>query len=164
VAGVGVCVVWVGLSGWRAAPYQIAYFNELVAGPEDGLQYVADSNVDWGQGLPALKEYMAREGIEVVYLSYFGTDRPESHGIRFQPLPGYGRVGPPGGELIPADAPRHILVVSANNLLGIYLRDPDTFAWLQDQKPAAILGGCLFVFDLTNDPEAVRRVRAIGPG
>ena len=82
----------------------------------DALRFVADSNVDWGQGLPQLKHYMDVNGIGAVYLSYFGTDRPEAHGIRFQPLPTYGRVGEPGGEQIPTSAPKHVLVVSANNL------------------------------------------------
>lgn len=155
------CAAWAGVAGWAAAPHQVACFNELAGGPAGGLRYVADSNVDWGQDLPQLKRYMDREGIDAVYLSYFGTDRPEAHGIRFQPLPGYGRVGPAGGEPIPADAPRHVLAVSANNLVGIHLPDPDTFAWLRSRPPAAVLGGSIYVFDLTGDPEAVARVREV---
>jgi hypothetical protein len=155
------CVAWAAVSATRADPHPIAYFNELVAGPRGGLRYVADSNVDWGQGLPLLKQYLDAHGIDAVYLSYFGTDRPEAHGIRFQPLPTYGRVGEPGGERIPADAPRHVLVVSANNLLGIYLNDPDTFAWLYTREPTAVLGGCLYVFDLTGEADAIRRVRSL---
>src|SRR5204863_3054509 len=119
----------------------------------------ADSNLDWGQGLPELKAYMDREGIDAVYLAYFGTDRPEAYGIRHQALPGYGRVGDPGGEAIPADAPRHVVAVSANHLVGLMLRDPDTYAWLRHREPTAVLGGCVYVFDLTGDPEAIRRVR-----
>ena len=157
----GVCVAWAAVSASRADPHPIAYFNELIVGPRGGLRYVADSNVDWGQGLPLLKQYLDANGIGAVYLSYFGTDRPEAHGIRFQPLPTYGRVGEPGGETIPADAPRHVLVVSANNLLGIYLNDPDAFAWLYTREPTAVLGGCLYVFDLTGDASAIRRVRSL---
>ena len=160
LALLGGCIAWAGISNWNAAPHQIAYFNELAGGPVGGLRYVADSNLDWGQGLPELKRYMDRAGIDVIYLSYFGTDRPEAHGIRFQPLPGYGRIGPPGGEAIPPDAPRHVLAVSANHLLGLYLGAPDPFAWLRERPPTAILGGCVYVFDLTGDPEAIRRVRS----
>ncbi|QJW92808.1 phospholipid carrier-dependent glycosyltransferase [Frigoriglobus tundricola] len=156
-----VCLVWSFVSAVRADPHPIAYFNEIAGGPRGGLRYVADSNVDWGQGLPQLKDYLASHGIGAVYLSYFGTDRPEAYGIRFQPLPTYGRVGAPGGETIPADAPRHVLVVSANNLLGVYLNDRDTFKWLRAREPAAVLGGCIYVFDLTGDEDAVRRVRAL---
>ena len=56
---------------------------------------------------------------------------------------------------------RHVLVVSANNLLGIYLNDPDPFAWLRTREPTAVLGGCLYVFDLTGDADAIARVRAL---
>lgn len=151
------CLVWTAWASWNHSPHQIAYFNEIAG--ERGLDFVADSNADWGQGLPLLKDYMQRDGLEVVYLSYFGTDRPEAYGIRFHPLPGYGRVGPAGGETIPPNAKRHVVAISANNLLGIYLNDPETFAFLRSRKPDAILGGCLFLFDLTVDPEAVRILR-----
>jgi hypothetical protein len=159
----GVCVTWCAISATRSDPYPISYFNELTGGSRSAIRYVADSNVDWGQGLPALKHYLDTNGIDAVYLSYFGTDRPEAYGIRFHPLPTYGRVGVPGGETIPADAPKHILVVSANNLLGIYLNDPNTFGWLRTHEPTAILAGCLYVFDLTGDADAIRSVRALPP-
>src|SRR5262245_29434129 len=161
VAMLAVCVAWAGVSAARSDPQPISYFNELAGGPRGGLRFVADSNVDWGQGLPQLKAYLDANGPDVVYLSYFGTDRPEAYGIRYRALPTYGRVGEPGGEEIPADAPRHVLVVSANNLLGIYLNDRNTFAWLRTREPNAILGGSLYVFDLTGDLEAIRRVRAL---
>jgi hypothetical protein len=164
VALLAGCVAWAGYSGWTAAPHQIAYFNELVAGPVDGLRHVADSNIDWGQGLPGLKRYMDRERVAVVYLSYFGTDRPEAYDIHYQHLPGYGRIGLPGGEPIPAEAPRHVLAVSANHLLGLYLKDPAAFDWLRGRPPTAILGGCIYIFDLTGDPDAVRRVRHLAGG
>lgn len=157
------CVGWAAHSASKRDPFPLAYFNEIAGTPRDGLRYVADSNVDWGQGLPQLKEYLEANGPNVVYLSYFGTDRPEAYGIRYQALPTYGRVGAPGGEPVPENAPRHVLVVSANNLLGIYLNDPATFAWLRDRPPTALLGGCLYVFDLTGDADAVRRVRALPP-
>ena len=155
-----LCLAWAGISAARGDPHPIAYFNELAGGSRGGLRFVADSNVDWGQGLPALKAYLDANGPGVIYLSYFGTDRPEAYGIRYQPLPAYGRVGEPGGELVPADA-HHVVVVSANNLFGIYLNDPGTFAWLRDREPTAILAGSLYVFDLTGDVEAVQRLRVL---
>jgi hypothetical protein len=155
------CFAWCACAAQRASPYEVAYFSELAGGPVAGAKYLADSNVDWGQGLPALREWMDREGVDAVYLGYFGTDRPETYGIRFRALPGYGRVGAPGGEPIPADAPRHVVAVSANHLLGLFLNDPDTYAWLRGRAPTAVPGGCIYVFDLTGDPDAVARVRSL---
>lgn len=160
----GVCVVWAAISAARSDPFALAYFNELAGGPRGAVRHVADSNVDWGQALPQLKQYLDANGPDVVYLSYFGTDRPEAYGIRFHPLPTYGRVGEPGGEPIPENAARHVVVVSVNNLLGIYLNDPNTFAFLRNREPNAVLGGCLYVFDLTGDADAIRRVRAFAAG
>ena len=157
----GVCVGWAALSAARSDPFALAYFNELAGGPRGAVRYVADSNVDWGQALPQLKQHLGANGPDVIYLSYFGTDRPDSYGVRFHPLPTYGRVGEPDGETVPENATRHVLVVSVNNLLGIYLNDPDTFAWLRAREPSAVLGGCLYVYDLTGDADAVRRVRAL---
>lgn len=152
------CLGWAAVSSGQAAPHQLAYFNEVVGGPGAGAKYLADSNVDWGQALPQVKEYTGREGIDAVYLSYFGTARPEAYGIRYQPLPGFGQFGQPGGEVIPADAPRHVVAVSVNNLLGVYLDDPDTFAWLRERTPTAVLGGSIHVYDLTGDADAIRRL------
>jgi hypothetical protein len=164
VAVLAACLAWCGIAAERASPHEIAYFNELAGGPVRGAELLADSNLDWGQGLPLLKEWTDREGIVAVYLGYFGTDRPESYGIRYQALPGYGRAGPPGGETIPVDSPRHVLAVSANHLLGLFLNEPETYAWLRGRTPTAVLGGSIYVFDLTGDPAAVARVRAIAPG
>ncbi len=155
------CLAWSGYAVVRANPHEIGYFNELAGGPVRGSKFVADSNLDWGQGLPALKEWMDREDVDAVYLAYFGTDRPEAYGIRFQPLPSYGRVGPPGGAAIPLDANRHIVAVSANHLLGLFLNDPDTYAWLRERTPTAVPGGCIYVFDLTGDREAIARMRSL---
>jgi Dolichyl-phosphate-mannose-protein mannosyltransferase len=155
------CLAWSGIAAQQANPHEIAYFNEIAGEAVQGAKYLADSNLDWGQGLPALKEWMDAAGVDAVYLGYFGTDRPESHGIRFQALPGYGRSGTPGGEAIPADAPRHVLGVSVNHLLGLFLNDRETYAWLRGRVPTAILGGCIYIFDLTGDPDAIARVRSL---
>jgi hypothetical protein len=155
-----VCLGLCGVAAQRANPHELTFFNELVGGPVGGAKYLADSNLDWGQGLPALKQWMDASGVETVYLGYFGTDRPEAHGIRYQHLPGYGRIGEPGGEAIPPDAMRHVVAVSANSLLGLYLKDAETYAWLRDRAPTAVVAGCIYVYDLTDDPAAMARLRA----
>ena len=44
-------VVFTGISSVRTAPHQLAYFNEIVGGPDRGYYYLSDSNLDWGQDL-----------------------------------------------------------------------------------------------------------------
>lgn len=75
-------------------PDYLAYFNQLAGGPSKGYKHLADSSLDWGQDLPALKQWLDREGLQqpggsTVYLSYFGTARPDYYGIKAIPLAGF---------------------------------------------------------------------------
>ena len=47
--------------------------------------------------------------------------------------------------------PRAFFAISATNLQGVIYPQKDYFAWLKDQKPVAVLGHSLFIFDVTND-------------
>ena len=71
----GLLGLWIfGLA--TTYPYTLTFFNLFVGGPANGYKYLADSNVDWGQGLKLLKRWMDREGVEQVGLAYFGTADP----------------------------------------------------------------------------------------
>jgi hypothetical protein len=81
-------------------PDYLAYFNQLAGGPSEGYKHLADSSLDWGQDLPALKRWLDREGLQqsgagTVYLSYFGTARPDYYGIKAVPLAGFIDRRPP---------------------------------------------------------------------
>jgi hypothetical protein len=58
-------------------PDYLAYFNALAGPAEQRHRLLVDSNLDWGQGLPALAEWLRehQQG-RTVYLSYFGSDDP----------------------------------------------------------------------------------------
>jgi hypothetical protein len=142
----GAALLWAAMAARQAGPIPLTYFNELAG--TDGTHFLADSNADWGQGLPALRDWMAANNVAAVQLGYFGTDRPEAYGIRFEPLPGYGRVGEPGGEVLPPG--RRVVVVSVNLLCGLYLTDPDTYAALRQRQPIAVLAGSLWVFEVSD--------------
>ena len=76
-----------------AAPWYLSFFNRLAGGPGGGDRLVNDSNVDWGQGLIALKEEMERRGIRRIHLAYHGTADPAIYGIDYVPYLG-GEPGP----------------------------------------------------------------------
>jgi hypothetical protein len=46
-----------------------------------------------------------------------------------------------------------------NNLIGLNLTDPDTFAFLRGRTPVALVAGSIYVFDLTGDEKALGRIR-----
>jgi Dolichyl-phosphate-mannose-protein mannosyltransferase len=151
----GALVVCTGISSLRSAPHQIAYFNEIVGGPDRGHYYLSDSNIDWGQDLKGLKAYIEKEKLPIIYLSYFGTAPPSYYGIRYQDVASKGILGPPPPEKVPADAPRKILAISAYNLQDVSNADDPLFRWLWTRRPIAKIGYSIFVYDLTNDQEGL---------
>jgi hypothetical protein len=58
-------------------PYELSYFNELCGGPIGGRHVLADSNLDWGQGLKSLAR-LQHEHPEYsdLTLYYFGGTEP----------------------------------------------------------------------------------------
>jgi hypothetical protein len=163
-AGIGLGLLALGvtaISVYRIDPNQLSYFNELAGGTESAHYRLADSNLDWGQDLKALKEELDRRQIPIVFLSYYGTMEPEWFGIRHQALPGFGRVTPPPPDRVPENVPVKLLAISVNNLLGLYLDDPAMYRWLLDRPPAFRVGNSIHVYDLTGNEKALKRVRML---
>jgi Dolichyl-phosphate-mannose-protein mannosyltransferase len=159
---VSATVVFTGISSVRTAPHQLAYFNEIVGGPDRGYYYLSDSNLDWGQDLKGLKAYMEREKLPVIYLSYFGTAPPDYYGIRYQDVAGKGILEwPPPSNKVPADAARKILAISVYNLQDVSRPNDPLFRWLWVREPVAKIGYSIFVYDLTNDPEGLIKLEEI---
>jgi hypothetical protein len=111
----------------RIRPHYLAYFNLLAGGPSEGYRHLVDSSLDWGQDLPSLAAWLERNagGGVPVYLSYFGSARPEHYGIRAVLLPGKRPSSFFGGSLergpveIPALA-GGIYCISATMLQRVY--------------------------------------------
>ncbi len=71
-AMVAVLVVAHAASSLRAFPNYIPYANELWGGPSKTHEILADSNVDWGQGLMAMKQYIDQHHMKNCWFGYFG--------------------------------------------------------------------------------------------
>jgi 4-amino-4-deoxy-L-arabinose transferase-like glycosyltransferase len=121
----------------RFAPGYLSYFTPLVR-PADSYRLLTDSNLDWGQGLLALKEFQDNHSDQRVALSYFGSVDPKDYGIQATPFDGNKNVS-------------GTVVVSATNLSGQYLADPEKYRWLLQQKPVAILDHSLYVFEINRN-------------
>jgi hypothetical protein len=158
----GVLAAWMILEAARTHPHHIAYFNQLIGDPDTAIDYLADSNLDWGQELRHLDEFLSAEGIGGVYLSYFGNADPEAYGIRYLPVyyeSSRPRRGDPTLDL--RREPRALLAVSATHIQGVYRPTPEAFAWLAEREPTAILGHSMFLYDLTTDVNAHQRLAAL---
>ena len=156
----GIVASLVRTAAFAAAPYPLAYFNEAAGGADKGYRHLTDSNVDWGQGLKALKIYLEREGVSDIYLSYFGSVDPGHYGICSVEVAPANFVKAADVGADPLKERRQLLVVSATNLQGTYFGDPQIFAWLRGRRPEARLAHSLFVYDLTADAAAHRWLAA----
>jgi hypothetical protein len=121
-------------------PHFTAFFNRAAGGAENGPRYLLDSNLDWGQDLKNLKDYMQRQGVARVCLEYFGTADARYYGIEHSPIADPER-----------QAQSCVLAVSATPLYGLYEK-PGKFAWLRRPLPAARVGYSIYVYDLRTEP------------
>ena len=114
----------------RVYPDYLAYFNEFAGGPRHGYEALVDSNLDWGQGLKELKEWLNQHPLhEPVYLSYFGTADPRYYQISCLNMPGgyfYAPTAPMDKMTFPA-----YFIMSATSLAGVY-QSPDMIAFMRD--------------------------------
>ncbi len=129
-----------------AWPHFLAYFNW----PIQGWRLLSDSNVDWGQDLPALVDWQRSTG-ERVKLSYFGTAHPSAYGVEFDALPTWSpgaEQSPPSRQAFDPDDPAPgWYAISVTNLHGMVLGDDrDTFAWFRQIEPQESLGGSIFLY------------------
>jgi hypothetical protein len=128
----GLLLLWNAFEVLRSGPGYLSYFDSFVR-PGHRYELLADSNLDWGQGLLALRRYEQQHPGEQIWLAYFGSVDPDVYGIKARPLGENQRV-------------TGTVVVGATNLSGEYLRDPSAYRWLLDYGPPAVLDGCLYVF------------------
>jgi len=154
-----LAVVFTAVSALRIAPHQLAYFNEAVGGPDEGYRYLADSNLDWGQDLRGVKVFMEKEQLPMIYLSYFGSAPPSYFGIRYEYVPGtWPLEWPPPSDRVRATAPRKMLAISVQNLLDVSRSDDPLFRWLAGRRVFGKIGYSIFVYDLTNDADALAKL------
>lgn len=143
VAGLGA---WCLVELLSVLPHPLAYFNQLAGGPAQGHRWLVDSSLDWGQDLPALRDWQRAQGEPEMRLAYFGTASPAAYGLDVTLLPG----APP--------APRHrierrvrrgdVVAVSATLLHGMYVEpeDRELMARLRAQEPIGRAGYSILVY------------------
>lgn len=147
-------------------PHYLAYFNQLVGGPANGWRYAVDSNLDWGQDWAAVQEYMAQNGIETVNANWLGTAPLMVYGINGRSISGWpmAKEDPLTDWFYPERPFPGTYILSATQLWGVYLNNPQRFAWFRERPPDDRIGYSLFVYHVPADGAAVGAAfSGIGP-
>jgi len=141
-----ILLFWYAFGTIKVYPNFLAYFNEAVGGASNGYQYVTDSNLDWGQDLKRLAEFVEENKINKIYLNYFGGGLGKYYlGEKFQDW---------WGDRNPADLPPNSwLAVSATFLQGCralpapgFNQKTDCYNWLNQYEPVEVIGHSIFVY------------------
>ena len=137
-------LAWYAYGGLSIHPHHLAYFNELIGGPEQGHRYLLDSNLDWGQDLPGLKTYMDTNGIDEIKLSYFGTADPALYGIEYRALSSNAPLDP--ARAFRRIEPGDVLAISATNLHPVFVDLGELGRRLRGRTPLATVGHSIFIY------------------
>lgn len=124
-----VLIVWLAAELVYIYPHHLSYFNLVAGGPERGPYMLVDSNIDWGQDLPALADWQKRHPeVKDLKLVYFGTSLPGAYGVRATGISPEEFDNPPPGTY----------AVSVTELV---------FApWFRQRKPIGRAGYSIYIY------------------
>lgn len=138
-------------------PNGISYFNAFAGGPDNGIAWLSDSNLDWGQSLRDLRHEVTDRRIKFLRVCYFGTDNLWAYftdreveqitppwnaafaqGPHYQPQPGW-------------------YAISATHVTGqLFPREyRDYFQVFRTLRPVAKAGYSIFLYEIP-DPATTR--------
>jgi Dolichyl-phosphate-mannose-protein mannosyltransferase len=126
------------------APDHLSYFNQIAGGADNGMEWLSDSNVDWGQGLIQLRRFLEEQKITDYAYFYFGTGDPEYYGIRGRRIDGFDFViRPTRGVVIMSS---HLVTRARDVLDRVFGNGP--LNWLRHQAPVHIVGHAYYVYEI----------------
>ncbi|MGB4873666.1 MAG: hypothetical protein WBP47_26705, partial [Candidatus Promineifilaceae bacterium] len=133
-------------------PHYLSYFNLLAGGPANGGRILVDSNIDWGQDLLRLQQWMADNDVEKVKLGWFGTADPAYYGLNYEPMPGFPRpefyglwTHPPFNPAAPEPG---IYAISVSSLWESHWGEKSVYPWFRAREPDARIGYSINIYDV----------------
>ena len=159
---IGILLSWYILSAIFVMPNYLAYFNEFIGGPENGHNYLLGANLDQGQDLKKLSDYLKENNIGTIKLSYHGMFDPSYFNISYEPLPmeyylpwapeyrhpGYKPYEHPEEYIEDCSKKEGIIAISVTNLHNVFLFNKSCFNWLSDYEPIKKIGYTIHVYDV----------------
>ena len=138
------------VSSLRVFPVYLAYANELWGGPANTYKYLSDSNVDWGQQLKTVKQYLDQRHVNDCWFAYFAdvVVDPTYYGVPCKPLTTIASVWLQHPIEVPPTIDGPVLI-SASVLSG-YEFGPDQlnpYDQFTRMRPTAVIEHSVFVYD-----------------
>jgi hypothetical protein len=135
-------ISWLAVGTLLSSPTHLEFFNEVAGGKAGGYLYLVDSNVDWGQSLWKLRDWMESSGVQKVGYAHYSPASLEPYGIQADFLP----PDPRAVSFIPWHPDPGFYILGATVLQGVYTPDINTYAYFRSKTPIQRLGGALFVY------------------
>jgi len=150
-------VALAAIESFCVAPRFLTFFN-LAAGPPSRAQFILnDSNLDWGQGLLDLRDWMRANHVDRIGLAYFGRADPRLYGIEHTPLLEGGDEEYVAVSSYFLTGMPHRMRLSNGALSGhTILPDHQT---LRTLKPLACVGRIMYIYRREDLEQAKRGVR-----
>ena len=145
-----VLAVAAALALWLVAefaaiwPDHLSYFNEVAGGSRGGVEWLDDSNVDWGQGFLELRRYVRENSIHEYRLCNFGYFNPAYYGIDGELVWLDALLDPPSPGTLILSA--HCVARVTGWLKSRYGNGPEN--WLAHLQPRAIVGHAYWVYEI----------------
>lgn len=145
-ATAGIAAALVALQVWSClgiAPHYLSYFNGTIGGPKEGWRYLVDSNLDWGQDLPALRQQIEKQHFTHVALAYFGSALPQAYGVAADSI----------SKLTPPLEDYQAVAVSATMLQGPFIGGENPFKGFLSLEPDLRAGYSILIYRLSDAPK-----------
>lgn len=140
-------------------PHSLSYFNELAGGPANGHRHMLHSNLDWGQNLLIVKDFLRSSHDKSALLLYRGAFCPVAIGVDVPSCFTHRSRARDQSNLdqLPTCTAGHMCIVSGSDLAGdvsaVYcgnearrvILGPRLHQQLQTFVPIAYLGGGVHV-------------------
>ena len=127
-------LLWSIASSIWIYPHSLSYFNESVGGPSGGHKHLIDANVDWGQGLYDLKDWLdAHPDSKPLYVACRAYVPLEVLGLEFDRVPST----PESGWFILSRHDRHTR--------------SGEYSYLDSLTPVDSIAGCFDVYQISAD-------------
>jgi hypothetical protein len=144
VLPIALFAIWQLVEFFGIWPDHLAYFNQLVGGWRGGVAWLDDSNVDWGQNLVELHDYLERHPHKDIHLCNFVTPFDGSdYGVSAERIDVESAIqSPPSGTLILS---AHCEARARAYSNARFADGPEN--WIARASPTAVVGHTYYVYE-----------------